>query len=183
MEEFFYLVRLRLVERGGYRVGLGVRFHLLRRSPIGASGIQWIQHDVSTAGVVKPLDILAGGVIYDGRITPASDLTKALHDELRFSNPGVAHELKMLRLFLQRNPHHLAGFRGFEADTIALLRPIELFRREHERPAQDAAILHIFEPLNVLRDRQPKHQSKADATLDKADGEHRQMPLSAKMAP
>jgi hypothetical protein len=84
---------------------------------------------------------------------PVPDLAQNLHDELGFSNPGVAHDLEMLRLFAPRNSHHPARFGGHETDAFPLGDPVELLRREHDRTAQDAAIFHLPEALDVLLER------------------------------
>ena len=50
---------------------------------------------------------------------PALNLPEDLHDERGLACAGVAHEFDVLRLGLKRYPHHLFGFGGFEADTVA----------------------------------------------------------------
>jgi hypothetical protein len=97
---------------------------------------------------------------------------------LRFPDPGVAHELKVLCLFPQRNPHHFVGFRGLEADAITLLYLVKLLRREHEWAAKNAPVLHLPEPLDVFWDGKPEHRQQADTTFDKADSEDGEQPLA-----
>ena len=163
VKEFVDHVCLSLIKRGGDGVGLGIRFHLLRRSPVRAAVIERVEHDVAALFIEEPLDVLAGRVVDDGRVFPVPDLAQNLHDELGLANPGVAHDLDVLRLFALRNSHHPARFGCHETDAFPLCHPVELLRREHERTAQNAAIFHLPEPLDVLGNGEHERHNKADS--------------------
>jgi hypothetical protein len=98
-EKLTLLVAGRLVKRGRNRLRFRLPAKLLGRSPIGAAGVQRVQHDVLALLVVEPLNELASRVVDDGH-HPGLNLPEYLHDEAGLAGPGVAHEFDVLRFGL-----------------------------------------------------------------------------------
>ena len=85
-------------------------------------------------------------------MTPALNLTEDLHDECRLAGPGVAHQFDVLRFGLQRYPHHLFGFGGYEADAVAVHRLVELLGGEQDGAFEPTPVLQFLAAADVLSD-------------------------------
>src|ERR1035437_8639202 len=82
---------------------------------------------------------------------PRLNLTEHLHDERRLSRSRVTDDLEVLRLRRQRYPHHGLGLVGFETNTVALHRLVELLGRQHDRAFENSSVLHLLAPFDVFR--------------------------------
>src|SRR5258708_27908405 len=96
-EEFILLFGGSVKERGGDRSSFRAPDKLLRRSPIGATAVQRLEHDIAATFVIKTLDEFAGWVVDNGRVATRLHLAQHLHDDGRFAPTGIADDLEMLR--------------------------------------------------------------------------------------
>ena len=163
-----------LVEGRGDSIGLGIRGHLLSRTPVRTTRIQRVQNDVAALLVIEPLEIFRGRVVDNGGVAALPDLAQDLHDELGLADAGVPHDLEVLRFLSGWNSHHLAEFGCLESNTVALLLPVEFLRAKQLWAAQNPSVFHLLKAPDVIRNGEPKHRCEADAALDEADGEERQ---------
>ena len=100
---------LRLVQRDGHSLGLGLAPQLLRRAPERHPGVERIEHDVAAMRVVKLLHKLTGRVVDDGALAALCDLKEHLADDAGFARAGVADDEKMLVLGVARNAQWQLG--------------------------------------------------------------------------
>src|ERR1019366_2282682 len=151
-KELTLLVAGWLVKRGGNRLRLSPPTQLFGGSPIGAAVVEWVQYDVPALGIKEALNELAGRVVDDGRVAAALNLAEDLHDERGFARAGVAHQLDVLRLSLERYTHHLGCFGGLEADAVSIHRLVELPGRKHDRSLEATAVLQFLPAFDVFHD-------------------------------
>src|ERR1035437_7816527 len=116
-EEFVFPFGGALKERGRYRSSFSAPDKLLRRSPIGAAAVQWIEHNIAAAFVIKTLDEFTGGIVDNGGVSTRLNLAQHLQDDGRFAAAGIANDLEVLILGALRDTQHLAASIHFEADA------------------------------------------------------------------
>src|ERR1039458_1979671 len=165
-EEFVLPVGGSLKLRGRDRAGLSAADKLLRRSPIGATAVQRIEHNIAAAFVIETLDEFAGGVMDDSGVSTRLNLTQHLQDDGRFAAAGIADDLEMLILGALRNTQHLAASIYFEADARPFEGFVKLPGRHENRPLQASPVFHLLATPDVLWDGERKLSDQRECSED-----------------
>src|SRR5260370_18617790 len=106
-EEFVLPVGGSLKERGSDGSSFSAPDKLPRRSPIWATAVQRIEHNIAAAFVIKTLDEFAGRVMDNSGVSKRLNLAQHLQDDGRFAAAGVAHDLARLIFRALPNAHQL----------------------------------------------------------------------------
>src|SRR5713226_4789242 len=165
-EEFVLPVGGSLKERGRDRSSFGAPDKLLRRSPIWATAVQRIEHDIAAPFVIKTLDEFAGWVMDNSGVSSCLNLAQHLQDDGRFAAAGIADDLEMLILGTLRYTQHLAASIHFEADARPCEGSVKLPRRHENRPLQAPSVLHLLATANVLWNGQRKLSDQCECSED-----------------
>src|SRR6202789_3650633 len=88
-EEFVLPFGGSLKERGGDRSSFCSPHKLLRRSPIGATAVERIEHNIAAAFVIKTLDEFAGRVMDNSGVSTRLNLAQHLQDDCCFAAAGI----------------------------------------------------------------------------------------------
>src|ERR1035437_4180540 len=155
-EEFVFPFGGSLKERGRYRSSFRAPDKLLRRSPIGATAVQRIEHNIAAAFVIKTFDEFAGRIVDNGGVSTRLNLAQHLQDDGRFAAAGIPDDLEMLSLGAVWNTQHLAASIHFQADAGAFEGLVKLPRRYENRPFETSAVLHLLAAANVFSNGQWK---------------------------
>src|ERR1700683_3366097 len=155
-EEFVLPFGGSLKERGSDGSRFRAPDKLLRRSPVGATAVKRIEHNVAAVFVIKTLDEFAGRVVDDGGVSTCLNLAQHLQDDGRFAAAGIADDLEMLILGAVRDTQHLSASIHFEADARPREGFVKLPGRHENRPLQASSVFHLLAAANVLWDGQRK---------------------------